>query len=286
MYFYQQPISNHNRRTALERIAQKGAQDAGNGLTYLRPETLAQVAALATQFATALSSSDQARSAQAVATAAANTAVKVVIQHVRDIWMAVKRRTVRDGLPAAVNLYYGLSITGKFPQITNSQDSWLTQAERIIEGEAAAVAAGYPALAGPTVTQLQTKLTAAQTAVNQREIAEANYDSSKATLDSLRQQADSLIATAMHQLRVALREETASRRRDIMRDYGARFRAKTGQSSAAVSGDAPEGVADDVPVESPAMEEEMEEAAAPAAMSLLQPYAVPAVNGNGTAVRV
>jgi hypothetical protein len=58
-----------------------------------------------------------------------------------------------------------------------------------------------------------------------------------------------------------------------MRSYGARFAQKS----------------DDTPEETAVTEEEegaMETMAAPAAMSMLQPYAAPVLNGNGTAVRV
>jgi hypothetical protein len=69
------------------------------------------------------------------------------------------------------------------------------------------VAAGYPALAAPTVAQLKIRLTAARDAVSQREAAKASYEIRAAALNSLRQQADRLIATVMHELRVSLREE-------------------------------------------------------------------------------
>jgi hypothetical protein len=271
---YIRPASNHTRLTALERIAQKGAQAANSKITYLRPETLDQVTALVPQFAAAVDNANDARSAQAAATAAARTAIKLVSQYIRDIWVAVKRRTSREGLPAAVQLHYGLSLSGKSPKI-DAQDAWLTQAERIIQGEEAAVAAGYPALAAPTVAQLQIRLTAARDAVSQREAAKASYETRAAVRNSLRQPADRLIATAMHELRVSLREETASSRRETMRSYGARFSQRTEASV-----DAPE----DESVVEEERAEESEKSAASTVISMNQPDAVLAVNGNGTAV--
>ena len=239
-------------------------------------ETLAQVTALIPTYTTAINAAINAKAVQAAAVAAANTAITAVIKHIRDIWVAVKRRTVREELAVAGQVYYGLTLDGKQPQIT-AQATWLSQAAQIIQGEAAAVAAGYPALAAPTIAQLQTRLTAAQTAASQRATAKTSYDNSLAALSTLGQQVDDLIATAMHELRLALRTETASSRREIMRSYGARFSEKTEDESG------------EVPIDEPVAEEneeEIETLFVPTAMSMHQPYAVPAVNGNGTAVRV
>jgi hypothetical protein len=271
---YIKPASNHACLTSLRRIAKKGTQDASEGITNLRPETLDQVTTFVPQFAAALNNANEAKSAQGVTTAAARTAIKLVSQCIRHIWVAVKRRTSHDGLPAAAQLHYGLAANGKSLQI-GTQDAWLTQAERIIEGEEAAVAADYPALAAPTVAQLQIRLTAALDAVSQREAAKASYKIRAAALNSLRQQADRLIATAMHELRVSLRGETASSRRETMRSYGARFSQRTEASV-----DAPE----DEPVVEEERAEESEKSAASTVISMNQPDAVLAVNGNGTAV--
>lgn len=263
MYRYLKPTNNHNRLTVLERIAQQGAQDVGDDIIYLRPETLTQTTALVPQFAAAIDSASAARSAQAANIASAKKATEAVSQYIRDMWVAVKRRKVREGQPAAVLVYYGLTLNGKSPQIS-SQDGWLTQAERLIQGEAAAVAAGYPALTAPTAAQLQIKLTAAQTAVSQRQAAKAAYENSAATLNKLCQQADMLIATAMHELRVSLRQETSAHRRETMRSYGARFSQKT--------------------EDGPVAEVEIGEVVSPVVVNMTQPYAVPAT--NGTAVHV
>jgi hypothetical protein len=267
MYKYKKPLNDLSRLSALVRIAQKGASDAHENITLLRPETLAQMTALAAQFAAAMDSANEAKSAQGAGVAAAATTIESVSCYIRDIWSAVKRRTVREKLPTAVQIYYGLPLNGKTPKLAN-QAAWLNQAERLIQGEAAAVAAGYLPLADPTIAQLQNKLNAARTAVNQREIAKANYDNRSAALSRLRQQADRLIATAMHQLRVSLREETAAHRREVMRRYGARFSQIV------------EGI--------PVVEEEMavQTLSAAAAMSESQLYAVPTVSGNGAAIHV
>jgi hypothetical protein len=99
MTTYIRPSADHTRLTALERIAQKGAQAANSKITYLRPETLDQVTALVPQFAAAVDNANDARSAQAAATAAARTAIKLVSQYIQDIW--VGRQTAHQPRRAA-----------------------------------------------------------------------------------------------------------------------------------------------------------------------------------------
>ena len=268
---YQKPRGDQGRMTILERMRTKALQDEGEGITHLQPNRVAQITALLPQLTTAVSTFYAHDSARMKAVAAANTALEMLSQKSRAIWRAVKERTRSGGLPLAVRLYYGLPANGKQPA-ARGMNEWLTLAENIVQGEAQAVAAGYPALLEPTVADLQIALTAARTAVSQREAAKSAYETAANTLSDLRLTADELIADVMSDLRYVLRKETAAHRRDIMRSYGARFSEKaedtSNEESAAAGGTGPE------------------ELAAPAAMSLLEPYGVPAVNGNGTAVHV
>jgi hypothetical protein len=269
---YIKPRSDQSRITVLEQIHVKALQDQAEGSAYLSPDKVAQVGNFVPQLAPAYQSYQSYESARMNAIGAAAAALADVNKICRAIWRVVKARTQRGGLPYAVRLYYGLPANGRYPKVRR-QHEWLTVADIIVQGEAQAVAAGYPALLEPTIESLQTALSAARTAVNQREAAKSAFETPADALIALRLEADSLIADVMGELRYALRQETAAHRRDIMRSYGARFAQKS----------------EDTPEETAVMEEEeaaMETTTAPAAMSMPQSYAAPVLNGNGTAVRV
>lgn len=272
MNTYIKPRNDRTRLMVIEQLHIKGSQDASEGITYIRPETLGQIGAFLPQFTTVYSNFQSHDAARMNAVAEATEALKAVARQIRSIWSAVKQRTKVGGLPVAVRLYYGLPANGKNPTVRN-QHEWLVRGDQIVQGEAQAVAVGYPALLEPTVAELQLRLLTARTAVSQREAAKSAFESSATVLNNLRQEADALIATSMHQLRASLRTESAAARRDVMRTYGALFSQKTAETS------------HDAAMATSAVAAEMEEAV-PAAMSLLQSYAVPAVNGNGTAVHV
>jgi hypothetical protein len=272
MTHYLKPRNDQARLTALEWINQRGRQDQLEGIEYLHPNTLGQIEAFIPQFAAALDTCQSQDSARMNAVTEARTAIEAVANHIRAIWSVVKRRTRLDGLPVAVQLYYGLPANGRNPSI-GSQNEWLTQADRIIQGEAEAVAAGYPALLEPNVAELQTLLDAARTAVSQREAAKAAYDAAVVTRAALRAQANELIKQAMAELRLALRQETAPHRREIMRGYGAHFSQETTETPALSEAEvaaADEPAAATTPVSEPA------------AMGM--PQLTPA--SNGTAVHV
>jgi hypothetical protein len=263
-YHYLKPRSDQTRITTLEQIHIKATEDQDRDRPYLQPATVAQVSTLLPSLAAAYQAWQSQASAQMNGGRQATAAIKVVSRKIRVIWRVVKERTQSGELPTAVRLYYGLPANGRNPAVCNMNE-WLTLADIMVQGEAQAVAVGYPPLLEPSIASLQTALATARTAVSQREAAKSAHQTAAKSLRNLRAMADELIADVMSDLRYALRKETAAHRRDIMRSYGARFSHTVEQASTIE--------------EEPAMA-----TAAPAAMTLPQLAAIPAVHGNGTAV--
>ncbi|NKQ35550.1 MAG: hypothetical protein HF973_08040 [Chloroflexi bacterium] len=151
----------------------------------------------------------------------------------------------------------------------------------LIQGDAAAVAAGFPAVVNPSVTELQTALAAAETAVNDIALYDRAYDDAQKSLADLRPQADDLCQRIVSELRFTLYNLDPASQRRVMRTYGARYRLRPGE---ALDGDLPGDV---VPEETAAGIEMPEETAVPESLiaptsgSQLVGEAVPAANGSG-----
>lgn len=86
--------------------------------------------------------------------------------YVSHLWTAVYNRAQRENQPVGVLGYYKLNNDGSRPAITRREE-WLEMATSVVNGDAAAVAAGYPAAVNPSAAEVQAVL---DTAVASRTI--------------------------------------------------------------------------------------------------------------------
>ncbi|MCB8983860.1 MAG: hypothetical protein H6659_08555 [Ardenticatenaceae bacterium] len=264
---YVKPFSDETRLRTLTMLYDKGLRDSQNNIAYLQADTLTQLGTLSAAFTAALTTSQTLQSERMQAVAAANTAVADLVQSMRRIWSAVKWRKKREDQPAAIFLYYQLPGNGCNPAIHRQAD-WLLTAQRMIQGEAEAVSAGYEPLVEPTMAELQTLLMAATLATQKRDDLKTAYESAHLALIDIRQQVDEGIGQSMDELRLALRQLPASSRRNVMRTYGAYFSPQPGERDEEEAAPTPP-----TPESSPEM-------AAPEPLSMAQPV----LAMNGTAV--
>ena len=277
---YFAPDSDNSRLAMLNRTQQTGSQDRAAGKSTISQETLDSVQSFIPQFEAALHDVNARLSERIQSTNTANTAVDTLKTYIRDIWEQTRRRTRRENLEPAYLRFYQLTANGRSPNLT-SRDEWLNMGRSLIQGDAAAVAAGFPAVVNPSVAELQTALDTAATAVNNIAAYDRAYDDAQKSLAELRLQADDLCQRTISELRFTLYNLDPASRRRIMRTYGARYRLRPGEL---MNGDVP---GDNVPEEGAAgmkIPEEtgvLESLAVPAQSSQLVGKDVPAANGNG-----
>lgn len=219
---YQKPRNDNARLAFLEKSAAQAAQDEASGRFYLNPVTITAVQSFIPNFRAAQLTRQMREAEKKLAVQNAAAAVAKLQLHMRDMWSNILRRVRREELAPAVMAYYELPAFGRFPRY-NSRGEWLAAADRMVQGDAAAQAAGYPAISNPSATELQASLDTAVAALTQREQTQNSYNEAQQALAALRQQADSLIDDTADELRFALRKETASHRRAVMRLYGVQF---------------------------------------------------------------
>jgi len=229
MPFYVPPTSDLNRLRFLQRTVTSTTADLLAGDEYLSSSTLANVTALAVEFETALnaiSSTQRTRSNEALQRA---EAIAELSAAVRDLWAVLRRRVRRLKQPANVLLFYGLPIDGDTPNPT-TQDDWLPIAQEVINGDAEAVADGFPPMSNPSAVELQLLLDVATAEAGEADASDRIYDKAQATVADLRVKVSKMIDDIMAELRFRLRDEERASQRRIMRTYGATFSYLEGET--------------------------------------------------------
>lgn len=146
----------------------------------------------------------------------------------RDMWEVLRRRVNREDQPAQVLTYYELPLDGLTPKPT-TYDQWYTLAGKMVDGDAKAVADGYPPMQNPSAQDLKEALEKARAERNDISDADRNYDRAQEEVEEMRIKADELITDVMDDLRYFLRKMYKESQRRIMRTYGVIFRYLKGE---------------------------------------------------------
>ncbi len=219
---YQKPRNDDARLAFMEQSMVQAAQDEASGRYYLNPVTVTTAQSFIPNFKAAQLTRHMREAEKKLAVQNAASAIVKLQEHMKDTWSNILRRVRRDELAEAVMSYYELPASGRFPNLTNRREIFAA-ADRMVQGDAAAQAAGYPAMSNPSAAELQASLDTAVAALAQRVAIYTAFDEARQALAALRQQADRLVDDMADELRFALRRESASYRRSVMRMYGAQF---------------------------------------------------------------
>ena len=139
-----------------------------------------------------------------------------------------KKRISRLKQPPAVFSFYMMTQNGEITYPTN-MEQWLTLANKLIQGDAEAVKAGYPAMSNPSAVELQAILDTTQSEYNDVAMADRDHDIVQENLAKHRTVADKLINEMFDQLNFSLRAFDASSQRRIIRTYGFKYDSLPGE---------------------------------------------------------
>jgi hypothetical protein len=228
---YDPPRSDMSRAAFLRRAIESAHNDKEvlSSPPVVSDDTIAAAEAFLPQFTAAVDAVTATLGARSKETAEGVAALDRVKTYSRDLMEVVKRRVYRLGQPASVLEFYQMGLDGSVPN-PGTQDEWLTLAERIVAGDAQAVAAGYPAMANPSAAELQAVLASARQEAVEADTADRVYDQAQEAAAALRLQADALIGDIVDEIRFATRKKDAPSQRRILRAYGAQFRYLPGET--------------------------------------------------------
>ena len=214
------PTTDSERIVSLRTALESNLRDQTAGHPYLAAATVAELEALCAPLEAAVHNMAQATARHRAALAASADAITALQAQVRHIWTTVRWRVRWQGTPPAVLAYYHLP-THRTPY-PKRRDGWLELAERLLQGDAAAIQAGYPSAADtPALSAARDALASALDALN---AAKQTQQTAQEALISLRRRSDGAIRHLNGDLRYALRDRSATAQQQIMRTYGVRFR--------------------------------------------------------------
>ncbi len=228
MPYYDSPNNDTQRLAFLTRSLETGLADIAAGNAYVSQETLDEIAAFLPQFETAVNAVSDKLGLRTKETHEQAAAIEKIKTYTRDTWAVIRRRALRLNQPAAVLQFYQLPLDGVTPN-PNTYEEWLALAAQVVQGDANAVAAGYPPALDPSAADLAAVLKATKSEVKDVAMADRAYEAAQKAVAALRPQADELIADVIAELNFSRRKEEASNRRRTMRTYGARFRYLEGE---------------------------------------------------------
>ena len=227
---YAQPESHASRFLFLARAADTGQKDINAGRNYVTQATINAINGTRSLYENAINAIPAASAVRYKELRERNEAIARVSTFTRDFWEVLKRRTDRNNDPAEVLTYYGLPLDGIVPRPVTS-DEWLLAASNCVKGDAAAVTAGYTAMANPSASEVDTELQAALIEASEVSDADRAQDEALAAADAFVTDVDLLIADVMAELRFNTRRMDHPSQRRIQRTYGARFRTTPGEPS-------------------------------------------------------
>lgn len=218
------PQNDNALAGTLYRIVTTGRQDLAAGRPLVNAATLDEIDALLADWSPKLSLVTSQRAAHTQEVHEAVAAVRTLSVYVRDAWEVQKRRIAREGLPSALLALYGLPQAGRVPQNIRAHE-WAGWAQKLIDGDAAAVAQGYAPLANPSAAEIAAKLAQTEKETPEVDVADRAWDEAQAAVARGRAIGLGLVKEAWTQIRFNLRRQSNESVRRVMRLYGAQFRS-------------------------------------------------------------
>ncbi|MCA9936708.1 MAG: hypothetical protein H6662_01580 [Ardenticatenaceae bacterium] len=224
MPIYRVPRSDVTRLAFMKKAIQTAALDKEMGNAYADDALMADFSAHYTAYDAAFVEMRGALGNRVRETAESTAVFEKLKMYISHAWTSIYHRVLRLDLPAGILTYYRLHADGSRPAMTQAREAWALAARQIIQGDGAAVLAGYTAMAEPTAVELQAILDAYITKTGDTQQADRKYDQAQADLATYREPADALIKELRDRIVFGTRKLDASSQRRILRSYGAQYR--------------------------------------------------------------
>ncbi len=213
------PTNDSHRISLLRTALESHLRGQTAGRTYLAEATADALDSQATQLEATVQTIAQAQAAHQQALAQTAAAVEVLQGQVRHTWNTVRWQVRWQGVSPAVLPYYHLRAR-RIPRLQN-RAAWLEMADRLVQGDQAAVEAGYASAIDPVA--LPAARDALQAALDDLNETKQQLHSARQTGRAVRRSSDRLIRHLVGDLRHALRDQSATDQQQIMRTYGVHF---------------------------------------------------------------
>lgn len=214
----QLPASNVSRLIALHHAKDKN--DALGLSTFLTSATQTRLGNILALYDTATDDIPLKKQAMITLTTQKENAKLVCSMYVSHFIQVFNFGVARGVYPADDRSFYSLDVANGFVPELRSEDDILLWSNRIVNGDAARVAAGGAAMSNPTAAEVHTKLTAFGSLRMPHSTASDAYDAALETLDALNPEADKVIKKVWDEVETFYNEEDPSSMRENARKWG------------------------------------------------------------------
>ena len=216
------PTNDEARRTLIENVIGKTAQDGTENIKYVLDATITEITALISKYNAAFFDVEAKLSGRIMETGQQTKAYNKLRTCAIDMIHGVKRRIFRNEEPISLLSNYSMTQDGAIPRPA-SREEVKTILESLIKGDAEAVRLGFPPMVNPSAAELQIVLDVALKEYRDVTGSDTAYDKAAEILAKHRVTANEWIKEIVDELNFALRKENASSKRRIMRSYGFKF---------------------------------------------------------------
>ena len=223
MPYLEYPKSDLKRNDFLNRCANAAAKDEDLGVVYLPESVVTKLNEIKPNFNKLFENVKNSLSDKEKEIREKNQSIDKLHDFTRDFWSVAKRRAIRLDQPAEVLTKYGLPLSGDTPKLKNEGEI-LAAAKFIVKGDASLVENGFPAMLNPSAEEISEVLEQAEKERDDISPADRTYNIFQKEIRSLSVPVDVLIRDIADHILFAIRKETASNQRRIMRTYGFEYR--------------------------------------------------------------
>ncbi len=222
------PTSDNYRLSFITKTVATYEKDSVHNLNYISQETIDRVKLITPEFETQINSVKSNLTNRSKQVDEKNSAVNLLQIYIRDMWSSVRRKVVRENLPAQLLMNYSINLDGSIKKNLTG-GTILTVAAQMIEGDKKAVADGYNPISNPSAEELENVLEAAKKETADVSEADRSYDKEQDKLSTIRAEIDDIIDDIIAELKFNLRKMDSSSKRRIMRSYGAEYKYQPGE---------------------------------------------------------
>jgi len=224
------PRTDEERASALN-MAKKRKEEVSATEVPMSASTISRLDAAQLEFQLHLQERGNALSAQSKATAAAEPLRAKARMYISHFFQVFNLGVTRELFPAAHRGFYQLDMNCEAVPVLDSAENITRWGQRIIEGDAARVAAGGAAMALPSAAEVQTVFEAYLAASVTQAERKAAYDIAQECVATMRPDIDSLIVRMWNEIEAAYSEEGASSKRRKARQWGVVYISSPGEGT-------------------------------------------------------
>ena len=215
--------SNISRQKASNTLVKKNNSIVAPAKSALTADTIERLNTDDADYNTAIAAVTTAKAARNAAKNLAETKRKLLRDNISGLESSLNNNIRLNTMPVDARAYYGFSTGNKKSPSVNTDTKLAFWGKKIIEGDAARVAAGGAAMAGPTIIQFTTVFNSYNTAITGFSTAKTNVQKAANAVNLLNKEMDGMLLRATNEVETTFSELEAPAMRAASREWGVRY---------------------------------------------------------------